>query len=128
MLIEVHELKIYQSMYIDNYSMNIDQEKKLKDTSDKLRKLSSNFRFYMILCITKVLAAIVSLSHDDFLACWCSSNLLDTEEDSSIEYDIFVAVRWIMDNTSPGVRSTTNFELNLIPNSMPKVSYAHHKT
>lgn len=77
---------------------------------------------------TKVLTAIISLSHGDFLSCWCSSNLSETEEDASIEYDIFAAVGWILDNTSPDVRNATNLEFNLIPNSMPKASYAHHRT
>ncbi|XP_027339938.1 nodulin homeobox-like isoform X2 [Abrus precatorius] len=88
----------------------------------------SNFRSYMILCFTKVLTAIVSLSHGDFLSCWCSSNLPETEEDASLEYDIFSAVGWILDNTSRVVRNTTNLEFNLIPNSMPKASYAHQRT
>ncbi|RDX99246.1 Nodulin homeobox, partial [Mucuna pruriens] len=89
----------------------------------------SNFRSYMILCFTKVLTAIISLSHGDFLSCWCSSNLPETEEDASLEYDIFAAVGWILDNTSPDVRkNATSLEFNLIPNSMPKASYAHHRT
>ncbi|KAK7272093.1 hypothetical protein RJT34_28486 [Clitoria ternatea] len=88
----------------------------------------SNFRSYMILCFTKVLTAIISLSHGDFLSCWCSSNLPDTEEDASLEYDIFAAVGWILDNTSPNIRNAKNLEFNLIPNSMPKASYAHHRT
>lgn len=77
---------------------------------------------------TKVLTAIISLSHGDFLSCWCSSNLSETEEDASIEYDIFAAVGWILDYTSLDVRNATNLEFNLIPNSMPKASYAHHRT
>ncbi|KAH1219077.1 Nodulin homeobox [Glycine max] len=88
----------------------------------------SNFRSYMILCFTKVLTAIISLSHGDFLSCWCSSNLLKMEEDASLEYDIFAAVGWILDYTSLDVRNATNLEFNLIPNSMPKASYAHHRT
>ncbi|CAJ1956082.1 unnamed protein product [Sphenostylis stenocarpa] len=88
----------------------------------------SNFRSYMILCFTKVLTAIISLSHGDFLSCWCSSNLSEMEEDASLEYDIFAAVGWILDNTSPDVRNATNLEFNLVPNSMPKASYAHHRT
>lgn len=88
----------------------------------------SNFRSYMILCFTKVLTAIISLSHGDFLSCWCSSNLPDMEEDANLEYDVFAAVGWILDNTSPDVRNATNLEFNLIHNSMPKASYAHHRT
>ncbi|XP_027927191.1 nodulin homeobox isoform X1 [Vigna unguiculata] len=88
----------------------------------------SNFRSYMILCFTKVLTAIISLSHGDFLSCWCSSNLSEMEEDASLEYDIFAAVGWILDNTTLDVRNATNLEFNLVPNSMPKASYAHHRT
>ncbi|KAE9587928.1 putative Homeobox domain-containing protein [Lupinus albus] len=88
----------------------------------------SNFRSYMILCFTKVLTAVISLSHGDFLSFWCSSSLPETEEDASLEYDIFAAVGWVLDNTSFDIRNTTNLEFNLIPNSMPKASYAHHRT
>ncbi|OIW15750.1 hypothetical protein TanjilG_04285 [Lupinus angustifolius] len=88
----------------------------------------SNFRSYMILCFTKVLTAVISLSHGDFLSFWCSSSLPETEEDATLEYDIFAAVGWVLDNTSLDIRTTTNLEFNLIPNSMPKASYAHHRT
>jgi len=50
------------------------------------------------------------------------------EEDASLEYDIFAAVGWILDNTTLDVRNATNLEFNLVPNSMPKASYAHHRT
>ncbi|CAJ2660809.1 unnamed protein product [Trifolium pratense] len=88
----------------------------------------SNFRSYMILCFTEVLTAIISLSHGDFLSCWCSSNLSETEEDASLEYDIFAAVGWVLHNTSPDVKDATNLEFNLTRNSMLKASYAHHRT
>ncbi|CAL5200207.1 unnamed protein product [Lathyrus oleraceus] len=88
----------------------------------------SNFRSYMILCFTEVLTAIISLPHGDFLSCWCSSNLSDTEEDASLEYDIFAAVGWVLHNTSPDVKEATDLEFNLTPNSMLKASYAHHRT
>ncbi|KAL5082466.1 hypothetical protein RYX36_010887 [Vicia faba] len=88
----------------------------------------SNFRSYMILCFTEVLTAIISLPHGDFLSCWCSSNLSDTEEDANLEYDIFAAVGWVLHNTSPDVKEATDLEFNLTPNSMLKASYAHHRT
>ncbi|WJX69540.1 hypothetical protein P8452_53767 [Trifolium repens] len=88
----------------------------------------SNFRSYMILCFTEVLTAIISLSHGDFLSCWCSSNLSETEQDASLEYDIFAAVGWVLHNTSPDVKDATNLEFNLTPNYMLKASYAHHRT
>jgi len=77
---------------------------------------------------TEVLTAVISLSHGDFLSCWCSSNLSETEEDASVEYDIFAAVGWVLHNTSPDVKDATNLEFNLTPSSMLKASYAHHRT
>ncbi|KAE9620512.1 hypothetical protein Lal_00019275 [Lupinus albus] len=89
----------------------------------------SNFRSYLIDCFTGVLTAIISLSHRDFLSCWCSSNLLETEEDATLEYDIFTAVGWILDNTtSLNQQKATILELSLIPKSMPRAYYAHHRT
>ncbi|XLS68094.1 hypothetical protein HN51_019117 [Arachis hypogaea] len=88
----------------------------------------SNFRSYVMLCFTKVLTAIISLSHGDFLSCWCSSNLPETEEDCNVEYDIFAAVGWVLDYTSLDITNATNLEFIQIPNKMPRASYAHHKT
>ncbi|XP_028756976.1 nodulin homeobox [Neltuma alba] len=89
----------------------------------------SNFRSYMTICFTKVLAAIFMLSHRDFLNCWCSSNLPEKEEDATLEYDIFAAVGWILENTSlEDLLNTANLEFNLVRNSMPQASYAHHRT
>ncbi|XP_054793939.1 nodulin homeobox-like [Prosopis cineraria] len=89
----------------------------------------SNFRSYMTICFTKVLAAIFVLSHGDFLSCWCSSNLPEKEEDATLEYDIFAAVGWILDNTSSqDLLNAANLEFNLVHNSMPQASYAHHRT
>ncbi|OIV99370.1 hypothetical protein TanjilG_17180 [Lupinus angustifolius] len=89
----------------------------------------SNFRSYIIDCFTDVLSAIISLSHGDFLSCWCSSNLLETEEDATLEYDTFTAVGWILDNTtSPDQQNPTILELSLIPKSMSRAYYAHHRT
>ncbi|KAK7261438.1 hypothetical protein RIF29_27749 [Crotalaria pallida] len=88
----------------------------------------SNFRSYMIDCFTKVLTAVISQPHGGFLSDWCSTNLPDTEEDAAIEYDIFAAVGWVLDNASFDTRNALNLEFNLIPNSMPKSSYAQHRT
>ncbi|MED6145462.1 hypothetical protein PIB30_025441 [Stylosanthes scabra] len=85
----------------------------------------SNFRSYMTACFTKVLTAIITLSHGDFLSCWCSSNLPGTEEDATIEYDIYASAGWILDLS---LQNTTIPGLNLVPNSMPCASYAHHRT
>ncbi|XP_057449111.1 nodulin homeobox-like [Lotus japonicus] len=89
----------------------------------------SNFRSYMTVCFTKVLTAIISLSHGDFLSCWCSSNLPEIEEDASLEYDTFAAVGWVLDNTSSqDLPNATILEFNLVPNRVSSVSYAHHRT
>ncbi|XP_061373197.1 nodulin homeobox-like isoform X2 [Gastrolobium bilobum] len=88
----------------------------------------SNFRSYMTVYFTKVLTAIISRSHGDFISGWCSFNLPVTEEDASLEYDIFVAVGWILDNTLLDLRNATILELHLKPNRMPCASYAHHRT
>ncbi|XP_027345575.1 nodulin homeobox-like isoform X2 [Abrus precatorius] len=89
----------------------------------------SNFRSYMTICFTRVLTAIISLSHGDFLSCWCSSNLPETEEDANLDYDIFAAIGWILDNTlSLNLQNASVLELHLIPKSMPCASYAHHRT
>ncbi|KAI9081833.1 hypothetical protein K1719_036095 [Acacia pycnantha] len=89
----------------------------------------SNFRSYMTSCFTKVLTAIFSLSHGDFLSCWCSSDLPEKEEDATLEYDIFATVGWILDNTSSlDLLNATPLEFNLTHNSMPQASYAHHRT
>lgn len=78
---------------------------------------------------TKVLTAIISLSHGDFLSCWCSSNLPEIEEDASLEYDTFAAVGWVLDNTSSqDLPNATILEFNLVPNRVSSVSYAHHRT
>lgn len=97
-------------------------------------KHASDFENFIasFLCMwfqTKVLTAIISLSHEDFLSCWCSPNLPETEEDASLEYDIFAAVGWVLDNTSSlDLQNATVLELHLIPNTMPSASYAHHRT
>ncbi|CAL0329122.1 unnamed protein product [Lupinus luteus] len=89
----------------------------------------SNFKSYLIDCFTDVLTAIISLSHRDFLSCWCSSNLLEIEEDATLEYDTFTAVGWILDNTaSLDQQNATILELSLIPKRMSRAYYAHHRT
>ncbi|KAF7823558.1 nodulin homeobox isoform X1 [Senna tora] len=89
----------------------------------------SNFRSYMTIYFARVLAAIFMLSHGDFLSCWCSSNLPEKEEDATLEYDIFAAVGWILDNTSSlDLLNAANLEFNLIRNTMVQASYAHQRT
>ena len=78
---------------------------------------------------TKVLTAIFSLSHGDFVNCWCSSNLPEKEEDATVEYDIFGSAGWVLEITAlVDLQNVKNLEFNLIPNSMLQTSYAHQRT
>ncbi|CAL5211373.1 unnamed protein product [Lathyrus oleraceus] len=87
------------------------------------------FRSCIIVYFTKVLTAVLSLSHMDFLSTWCSSNLSETVEDASVEYNIFATVGWILDNSSSmDLQNSTVLELNMKRNIMPSASYAHHRT
>ncbi|KAJ7947713.1 Nodulin homeobox [Quillaja saponaria] len=89
----------------------------------------SNFRSYITTCFTKVLTAIFSLSHGDFLSCWCSSKLPEREEDATLEYDVFSAAGWVLDNSSStNLLNAKTLEFALIPNSPPQASYAHQRT
>ncbi|KAJ6390544.1 hypothetical protein OIU77_024703 [Salix suchowensis] len=51
----------------------------------------SNFRSFITTCFTKVMTAIFSLPHGDFLSIWCSSEFPPREEDATLEYDTFAA-------------------------------------
>ncbi|WJX51971.1 hypothetical protein P8452_38124 [Trifolium repens] len=87
------------------------------------------FRSYITDYFTNVLTAIISLSHVDFLSSWCSSDLSETEEDASVEYDLFATVGWILDNSSSmDIQNPTVFELKMTRNNMPSTSYAHNRT
>lgn len=87
------------------------------------------FRSYITTYFTKVLTAIISVSHADFLSSWCSSNLSETEEDASVEYDLFASVGWILDNSSSmDLQNPTFLELHMIRNITPSASYAHNRT
>ncbi|KAG2673576.1 hypothetical protein I3760_13G098800 [Carya illinoinensis] len=89
----------------------------------------SNFRSYITIHFTKVLTAIFSLPHGDFLSSWCSSNLPSREEDASVEYDSFAAAGWLLDKLSSlGLPNRTNLGFNLVPNNMPQASYEHQRT
>ena len=84
---------------------------------------------FCVLLQTKVLTAIFSLPHGDFLSSWCSSNLPLREEDASVEYDSFTAAGWLLDKrSSVGLPNGTNLEFTLNPNSMPQGSYEHQRT
>ncbi|CAK9327047.1 unnamed protein product [Citrullus colocynthis] len=89
----------------------------------------SNFRSYITVNFTKVLTAVFSLSHGDFLSCWCSSDLPVKEEDATLEYDSFAAAGWVLDNFfSLGILHPKNLDFTLIPSIMAPASYAHQRT
>ncbi|KAF4357594.1 hypothetical protein F8388_007130, partial [Cannabis sativa] len=100
----------------------------------------SNFRSYIRIYFkfvtmpslplqTKVLTAIFSLPHGDFLSSWCSSELPLKEEDGSIEYDSFASAGWVLDVlSSTDLQNPTSLELTIVSNSMPQASYAHQRT
>lgn len=78
---------------------------------------------------TKVLTAVFSLSHGDFLSSWCSSDLPVKEEDATLEYDSFAAAGWVLDNFfSVGILHSKNLDFTLIPSIMAPASYAHQRT
>ena len=85
--------------------------------------------FFCVLIQTKVLTAIFSLPHGDFLSSWCSSNLPMREEDGSLEYDSFAAAGWVLDKLSSlDLSNGTNLEFSSLPNNMPQTSYEHQRT
>ncbi|KAJ4828350.1 hypothetical protein Tsubulata_039054 [Turnera subulata] len=88
----------------------------------------SNFRSYITACFTKVLTAIFSLPHGDFLSIWCSSELPPREEDATLEYDTFAAAGWVLDLSPQKPSNAINLEISLIPSSMPQAAYAHQRT
>uniref|UniRef100_A0A1D1YIM6 Serine/threonine-protein kinase TEL1 n=1 Tax=Anthurium amnicola TaxID=1678845 RepID=A0A1D1YIM6_9ARAE len=51
----------------------------------------SNFRSFFMANTTKVLAEILAMPHEDFFSCWCSTDVPMTEDDSIVEYDLFMA-------------------------------------
>ncbi|XP_015891659.3 nodulin homeobox isoform X1 [Ziziphus jujuba] len=89
----------------------------------------SNFRSYITVYFTKVLTAIFSLPHGDFLSTWCSSELPVKEEDGSIEYDSFAAAGWVLDVfSSINPRNPPSLDFTAVSNNMSQASYAHQRT
>ncbi|KAG6748525.1 hypothetical protein POTOM_048453 [Populus tomentosa] len=89
----------------------------------------SNFRSYITTCFTKVLTAIFSLPHGDFLSIWCSSEFPPREEDGTLEYDAFTAAGWFLDTFAAVDQSNAiNLEITLIPSNMPQAMYVHQRT
>lgn len=89
----------------------------------------SNFRSFITVYFTEVLAAIFSLPHGEFLSSWCSSDLPVREEDASLEYDPFVAAGWVLDSfSSPDLLNLMSSESTFIQNNMSQAPYAHQRT
>lgn len=84
--------------------------------------------FYMFLQ-TRVLTAIFSLPHGDFLSSWCSSELPVKEDDGSIEYDSFASAGWVLDVfSSINPQHAPSLEFTVVSNSLQQASYAHQRT
>lgn len=78
---------------------------------------------------TKVLTAIFSLPHGDFLTSWCSSELPEKEEDGSIEYDSFATAGWVLDVfSSIDLQNSPTLECTVTPISVTQASYSHQRT
>ncbi|OWM87555.1 hypothetical protein CDL15_Pgr022667 [Punica granatum] len=90
----------------------------------------SNFRSYITTLFTEVLTAIFSISHGDFLSCWCSSDPPVREEDATLEYDSYASAGWMLDVTSASSHTVSekNLEFGLVPSNLPQASYAHQRT
>ncbi|XP_021715012.1 nodulin homeobox-like [Chenopodium quinoa] len=89
----------------------------------------SNFRSYITTYFAEVLAVILSIPYQQFLAGWCSSDLPLKEEDASLEYEPFVMVGWILDSSSMLDTINVNaYESNFIPTNNAQASYAHQRT
>lgn len=79
---------------------------------------------------TEVLTAIFSVSHGDFLSCWCSSDPPVREEDATVEYDPYASAGLMLDMTSALLHPDRerNLEFRFISNNLPQNSYAHQRT
>ncbi|XP_021721428.1 nodulin homeobox-like isoform X2 [Chenopodium quinoa] len=89
----------------------------------------SNFRSYITTYFAEVLAAILSIPYQQFLAGWCSSDLPLKEEDASLEYEPFIMAGWILDSSSTlDTINVKTYESNFIPTNNAQASYAHQRT
>ncbi|GAB2275101.1 hypothetical protein Dimus_009866 [Dionaea muscipula] len=86
----------------------------------------SNFRSYMTLYFSEVLAAIFTLPYLEFLASWCSSNIALKEEEPALEYEPFAAAGWILHLCSAS--NAEHLRSTFHPCSAPQPTYAHHRT
>ncbi|XP_042491431.1 nodulin homeobox isoform X2 [Macadamia integrifolia] len=97
----------------------------------------SNFRSFIMLNITQVLAEIFSLPQEEFLSSWCSADLLAKEEDATLEYDPSVAAGLVSVFVSTGfgtslptsdLMNETKNDSPFILNNTPQASYAQQRT
>ncbi|KAK6940895.1 hypothetical protein RJ641_030426, partial [Dillenia turbinata] len=89
----------------------------------------SNFRSYITVHFTEVVAEIFALPPWQFAPSWCSSDRPLKEEDATLEYDPFAAAGWVLNSfPSPNVADNVNPECNLMPSNMPQASYSHQRT
>lgn len=79
---------------------------------------------------TEVLTAIFSVSHGDFLSCWCSSEPPVREEDATVEYNPYASAGLMLDVTSALLHPDREriLEFGIISNNLVQASYAHQRT
>ncbi|KAI3800970.1 hypothetical protein L1987_29070 [Smallanthus sonchifolius] len=84
----------------------------------------SNFRSYITLNFTEVLATIFFQPHANFLSSWCSSESRLSEEDATLDYDSLAASGWVL-----GVLTSSDVpESTFNACRVPRTSYAFQKT
>ncbi|KAJ0758462.1 putative nodulin homeobox protein [Helianthus annuus] len=84
----------------------------------------SNFRSYITLNFTEVLATIFLQPHQEFLSSWCSSGSRPSEEDATLDYDSFTASGWVL-----GVLTSSDVpESTFNASRVPRTSYAFQRT
>ncbi|GAB2242765.1 hypothetical protein Droror1_Dr00019540 [Drosera rotundifolia] len=86
----------------------------------------SNFRSYITLYFTDVLAAIFSLPYQEFLSSWCSSNLALKEEEPALVYEPFTAAGWVLHSCSE--LNAEHSKFTFLPSSTSQPTYAHQRT
>nr|GMC99145.1 nodulin homeobox isoform X1 [Ipomoea batatas] len=69
----------------------------------------------------KVLTAIFSPPHGEFLSSWCSPDLPVREEDATLEYDPFAAAGWLFNFYSSYQLIGASSESTFNPSNVPRV-------
>ncbi|VFQ68622.1 unnamed protein product [Cuscuta campestris] len=88
----------------------------------------SNFRSYITTHFTEILSAILYPCHEEFLSCWCSSDLPVREEDATLEYVPFAAAGWLFSFFSSYQLIGASSELTLLPCNVSRVPSGHQRT